>query len=214
MPSSEPPSILLHLHPLSQGLHFRCPHSGPSHLCCYNISHSPDSTEHSPPSCLNICKLRTGKDPAWPAMSLGISLPLQLYSPSLAWSASLLLSGLGCSSHLPTPLRCAVLSHSVVSETPCDPMEDCSPPGSSVHGDSPGRNIGVQGSPNPGIEPRSPCNSSIPWQISLSCSSCQELSPQPLDGPLLIIGSQLRCHPLRAQLYLVGTPPVSSCSLL
>ena len=26
--------------------------------------------------------------------------------------------------------------------TPCDPM-DCSPPGSSVHGDSPGKNTGV-----------------------------------------------------------------------
>ena len=26
--------------------------------------------------------------------------------------------------------------------TPCDPM-DCSPPGSSVHGNSPGKNIGV-----------------------------------------------------------------------
>ena len=26
--------------------------------------------------------------------------------------------------------------------TPCDPM-DCSPPGSSVHGDSPGKNAGV-----------------------------------------------------------------------
>ena len=67
--------------------------------------------------------------------------------------------------------------------------------------------------PNPGIEPRSPYNSSIPWQVSLSCSSCQELSPQPLDGPLLFIGSPLRCHPFRAQLHLVGTPPASSCFL-
>ena len=40
---------------------------------------------------------------------------------------------------------------------------DCSPPGSSVHGDSPGKNTGVgchallQGNlPNPGTEPRSP----------------------------------------------------------
>ena len=46
--------------------------------------------------------------------------------------------------------------------TLCNPM-DCSPPGSSVHGDSPGKNTGVdchalfQGNlPNPGIEPRSP----------------------------------------------------------
>ena len=44
----------------------------------------------------------------------------------------------------------------------CDPM-DCSPPGSAVHGDSPGKNTGVgcharlQGDlPNPDIEPRSP----------------------------------------------------------
>ena len=43
-----------------------------------------------------------------------------------------------------------------------DPM-DCSSPGSSVHGNSPGKNTGVgnhvllQGNlPNPGIEPRSP----------------------------------------------------------
>ena len=46
--------------------------------------------------------------------------------------------------------------------TLCNPV-DCSPPGSSVHGDSPGKNTGVgyhfllQGNlPNPGIEPRSP----------------------------------------------------------
>ena len=46
--------------------------------------------------------------------------------------------------------------------TLCDPI-DCSPPGSSVHRDSPGKNIGegcyalLQGNlPNPGIEPGSP----------------------------------------------------------
>ena len=45
--------------------------------------------------------------------------------------------------------------------TLCDPM-DCSPPGSSVHGDSPGKNTGVgshallQGSSNPRIKSRSP----------------------------------------------------------
>ena len=38
----------------------------------------------------------------------------------------------------------------------CDPM-DCSPPDSSVHGDSPGKNISPPGDlPNPGTEPRSP----------------------------------------------------------
>ena len=43
----------------------------------------------------------------------------------------------------------------------CDPM-DCSPPGSSIHGDSPGKNTGVGchfsppgDLPNPGIEPGS-----------------------------------------------------------
>ena len=46
--------------------------------------------------------------------------------------------------------------------TLCDPME-CSPPGFSFHGDSPGKNTGVGchallqgGLPNPEIEPRSP----------------------------------------------------------
>ena len=37
-------------------------------------------------------------------------------------------------------LCCAVLSHSVMSD--CDPM-DCSSPGSSFQGDSPGKNIGA-----------------------------------------------------------------------
>ena len=53
---------------------------------------------------------------------------------------------------------CAVLSHSVVSDS-CYSM-DYSPPDSSVHGDSPGKNTGVgcplpEDLPNPGIEPRS-----------------------------------------------------------
>ena len=46
--------------------------------------------------------------------------------------------------------------------TLCNPM-DCSPPGSFVHGDSPGKNTGVRlpfpppgDLPNPGIKPRSP----------------------------------------------------------
>ena len=46
--------------------------------------------------------------------------------------------------------------------TLCNPM-DCSPPGSSVHGDSPGKNTGVglpclppRDLPNPGIELRPP----------------------------------------------------------
>ena len=54
-----------------------------------------------------------------------------------------------------------MLSHSVVSDS-LRPM-DCSLPGSSVHGNSPGRNTGVGchfllqwNLPDPGIEPRSP----------------------------------------------------------
>ena len=44
--------------------------------------------------------------------------------------------------------------------TLCDPV-DCSPPGSSVHGNSPGKNSGVgchflfKGSSDPGMKPRS-----------------------------------------------------------
>ena len=37
---------------------------------------------------------------------------------------------------------CAMLSHLVMSDSFCNPM-DCSPPGSSVHADSPGKNTGV-----------------------------------------------------------------------
>ena len=60
----------------------------------------------------------------------------------------------------PIPVLYAVLSCSVISDSlrPCK----CSPTGSSVHGDSPGKNAGVgshsllQDLPNPGIKPRSP----------------------------------------------------------
>ena len=45
------------------------------------------------------------------------------------------------SSSLDPPICCAVLSSSVVS-TVCNPM-DYHPPGSSIHGDSPGKNTGV-----------------------------------------------------------------------
>ena len=53
-----------------------------------------------------------------------------------------------------------VLSHSVLSGSLWP--HECSPSGSSVHGDSPGKSTGVgshsllQGSSHPGIEPRSP----------------------------------------------------------
>ena len=58
-------------------------------------------------------------------------------------------------------MRCAVLSAQSCPAL-CDPV-GCSLPGSSVHGGSPGKNIGSGlpcsppgNLPNPGIEPRSP----------------------------------------------------------
>ena len=63
-----------------------------------------------------------------------------------------------CSFPRENPCVCMCLAQSC--PTLSDPM-DCSPPGSSVHGDSPGKNTGagchalLQG-PNPRIEPRSP----------------------------------------------------------
>ena len=62
--------------------------------------------------------------------------------------------------HCPDHMLFAVLSCSVVSALP---FMDCSPPGSSVHVDSPGKNTGVghhallQGNlSNRGFKPRSP----------------------------------------------------------
>ena len=64
-----------------------------------------------------------------------------------------------CALSLTIPCVCLVTQ---LCPTLCDPM-DCSPPGSSVHGDSPGKNTGggwlcspPGDLPNPGIEPRSP----------------------------------------------------------
>ena len=56
--------------------------------------------------------------------------------------------------------------------TPCDPM-DCSPPGSSVHGDSPGKNIRVgfrallqRIFPTQGLNPGLPCCRRILYHLS------------------------------------------------
>ena len=57
--------------------------------------------------------------------------------------------------------HCALRSATQPCLILCHPT-DCGPPGSSVHGDSPGKNAGVgshallQGSSHPGTEPRSP----------------------------------------------------------
>ena len=67
--------------------------------------------------------------------------------------------------------------------TLCNCM-DCSPLGSSVHGDSPGKNTGVgchaflRGNlPNPGIEPRSPAlqADSLPSEPPDTSSDCFEM---------------------------------------
>ena len=71
---------------------------------------------------------------------------------------------------LKCPMCCAVLSHAFMSL--CDPM-DCSPPGSSVHGDSPGKDTGVgchallQGIfPTQGSNPRLPLCRQILYPLS------------------------------------------------
>ena len=63
---------------------------------------------------------------------------------------------------------CAVLSHSVMLGSP-----NCSPPGSSVHGDPPGKNTGVgcyfrlQGIfPTQGLNPGLPNCRQIPYHLS------------------------------------------------
>ena len=69
------------------------------------------------------------------------------------------------------PLCCTVLSHSVVSDSLWP--HDCSPPGSSVHGDSPGKNIGagchalLQGIfPTQGLNPHLPHCRQILYHLS------------------------------------------------
>ena len=95
---------------------------------------------------------------------------------------------------------CALLTCSVVFDS-CDPM-DCNPPGSSVHGDSPGKNTGVdchvllqgifptQGS-NPGLphcrwilyhlrQQRSPrILALVPYPFSRGSSQCRNRTQSP-----------------------------------
>ena len=119
---------------------------------------------------------------------------------------------------------CTVLSHSVISNL-CDP--DCSLPGSSVHGDSPGNNTGVgcpallQGNlPNLGVEPRSPtmqvdslpseppgkpsgsesmCNAEDPSSIPGSGKSAEEGIGYPLQYSWASLVAQLVKNPLAMQ---------------
>ena len=84
----------------------------------------------------------------------------------------------------------AVLSCSVVSL--CDPM-DYSPSGSSVHGDSPGKNTGVGclppgDLPNPGTEPRSPTfqeNTLLSEPLEKCKNSSGDLQDQGINQGLL-----------------------------
>ena len=84
----------------------------------------------------------------------------------------------------------AVLSRSVVSL--CDPM-DYSPSGSSVHGDSPGKNTGVGCLPpgdllNPGTEPRSPTfqeNTLLSEPLEKCKNSSGDLQDQGINQGLL-----------------------------
>ena len=59
--------------------------------------------------------------------------------------------------------------------TLCDPM-DCSPPDTSVHGNSPRKNTGMDPGdlPNPGIEPRSPAvqADSLPAERPMEAPGC------------------------------------------
>ena len=72
-----------------------------------------------------------------------------------------------------------VLSRSLVSD--CDPM-DCSPPGSSVHGDSPGKNTGVGcHGPLQGIFPTQGSNPGLPHFRQNLCSLSHQGSPRTLE---------------------------------
>ena len=90
-------------------------------------------------SVLDAC--RAGEDLLDPARgnSHGSTWAKRLQHLTLAPRQALAQASTERISKCPT-LACAMLSHSVVSNS--DYM-DCSPPGSSVHGDSPGKNTGV-----------------------------------------------------------------------
>ena len=84
--------------------------------------------------------------------------------------------------NMPSPVLCLIIQSCL---TLCDPM-DCSPPGSSVHEDSPGKNPGsglpcpLPGAlPNPGIKPMSSA-----LQVD---SLPPELPGKPIPSPTHII---------------------------
>ena len=104
--------------------------------------------------------------------------------------------GLGKARSLFRKLRCHCAMLCLVAQscpTLCGPM-DCSPPGSSVHGDSPGKNIGVScHALFQGIFPTQGLNPSLPhcWQTLRSCSDSLQVHvlqharlpcPSPIPG--------------------------------
>ena len=103
--------------------------------------------------------------------------------------------------NIPSPLLCLVTQS---YSTLCDPM-DCSPPGSSVHGDSPGKNPG-SGLPcplpgalhNPGIK------------LMSSALQVDSLPSDPSGSPSLLLLILFSCC-LYAQSYLTLCDPME-CS--
>ena len=108
---------------------------------------------------LHICTFHLSHKGPWERGRLPTPLMLGS-SPGQGWWEGNQLPQVGAKAFYsyiePSVLCLVVQSH----PTLCDPM-DCSPPGSSVHGDSPGKNTRVGcyppgDLPNPGIKPRSP----------------------------------------------------------
>ena len=90
--------------------------------------------------------------------------------------------------------------------TLCDPM-DCSLPGSTVHGGSPGKNTGVgcQDLPDPGIEPKS-CL--LHWQAgSLPAEPPEKIHFIPVNKWLQL------CNPRVLSHYLLPTAPIFTRTL-
>ena len=91
-----------------------------------------------------------------PASLVSSALAGKFFTTSATWEVSKMtqLYFLECSSEVKMCLSLCLVTQSCL--TLYDPM-DCSPPGSSVRGNSSGKNTGVGcDAPNPGIKPRSP----------------------------------------------------------
>ena len=97
--------------------------------------------------------------------------------------------------------------------TLCDPM-DCSPPGSSVHGDSPGKNTGVGCHfllraifPNPGIEPASLVSAALAGRFFTTSAAWEAQGPQS-TADVTILSLNLNLPTQSLQLW--GAPTGSS----